>query len=169
MVGSTLVPIAVDPGSCYLAAVAILRGGFEDYGSPRRNRRWVSPPPEVSDRPESALIAFCSEAETSATLENRGARRVNLVGPRGVARGRCATVTRVLGLSYPRSSAFLGVLLAALGGLVSACGGPAAPHGTVPGGPAALRVTGDRLDGRTWLAGASARASAAGAGPLAPV
>ena len=63
-----------------------------------------------------------------------------------------------------RAASLLGIGLAAA---LAACGGPAAPP--VPprqAGPAALHVTADRLEGRTWLAGAAARAAAVGAGPL---
>ena len=66
--GATMVPIAIEPGACYLASVALIRGdsrGFRlaaDVGG-------RSPHDEVVDRPEAAAIAFCSESETSARLE----------------------------------------------------------------------------------------------------
>lgn len=71
--GETSAPIEVDPGKCYLAAVAVMRG------EPRGVRLAVELGSrvlrdEVVERPESALVAFCADLDRSAVLrvEARG-------------------------------------------------------------------------------------------------
>lgn len=66
--GSTMIPVSIEPGRCYFAAVAILRG------DPRSMRisttvgdRYVRD--DVIDRPEGSGLAFCSESEESARIE----------------------------------------------------------------------------------------------------
>lgn len=68
VVGQTMVPVPVEPGRCYLAAVAVARG------EPRGLRvaatigdRYVKD--EVSDKPEGAVVAFCAEGEESARID----------------------------------------------------------------------------------------------------
>lgn len=72
--GETLAPFAVEPGQCYLAAVALVRGDA------RALRVAVeigdrAPHDEIADRPEAAQISFC------ATTEDRAALRVEARGP----------------------------------------------------------------------------------------
>jgi len=66
--GATMVPVSIEPGRCYFAAVAVLRG------EPRSMRisatvgdRYVRD--DVIDRPEGSGIAFCSGSEESARIE----------------------------------------------------------------------------------------------------
>ncbi|UQA63387.1 hypothetical protein [Polyangium aurulentum] len=66
--GSTMVPVAVEPGRCYLAAVAIARG------EPRGLRitaavgdRYARD--EVGERGDGAALAFCAESEDVARIE----------------------------------------------------------------------------------------------------
>ena len=66
--GVTSMPIVIEPSTCYLAAVAMIRG--ESRGV--RLAAEVgdrAPHDEVSDRPEGAALAFCSESESHALLE----------------------------------------------------------------------------------------------------
>ncbi len=72
--GETLAPFAVEPGQCYLAVVALVRGDA------RALRVAVeigdrAPHDEIADRPEAAQISFC------ATTEDRAALRIEARGP----------------------------------------------------------------------------------------
>ncbi|MFO0762397.1 MAG: hypothetical protein U0359_38515 [Byssovorax sp.] len=65
--GSTQVPVEVEPGRCYLAAVALIRGEakvirFSAHVGDRTSR-------DALERPEGAAVAFCAEAERSALFE----------------------------------------------------------------------------------------------------
>lgn len=66
--GLTEVPIEVEPGRCYLAAMALIRG---DARAMRLSARVGdrAPHDDVIDKPESASIAFCAEVETSVLLD----------------------------------------------------------------------------------------------------
>ncbi len=71
--GETLVPFAVEPGQCYVAVVAQVRGDT------RSLRLAVelgdrAPRDEINDRAEAAQVAFC------ATTEDRAALRVGTRG-----------------------------------------------------------------------------------------
>ncbi|MBK9266686.1 MAG: hypothetical protein IPM54_43725 [Polyangiaceae bacterium] len=66
--GPTMIPVSIEPGRCYFAAVSVLRG------EPRGMRihatvgdRFVRD--DVIDRPEGAGLAFCSESEGAARIE----------------------------------------------------------------------------------------------------
>jgi hypothetical protein len=66
--GSTMIPVAVEPGRCYLAGVAIARG------EPRGLRitaavgdRYAKD--EVAERGDGAALAFCAENEDTARIE----------------------------------------------------------------------------------------------------
>lgn len=66
--GITTIPMTVEPGRCYLAAVSILRGesrGIRLTASlgDRTSRD------EAVERPEGAAIAFCSESERVARID----------------------------------------------------------------------------------------------------
>ncbi|MRG98100.1 hypothetical protein [Polyangium spumosum] len=72
--GPTMVPVTLEPGRCYLAAIAVARG--ESRGlrlSATVGDRYVRD--EVVDRPEGAALAFCAESEEAARIdvEARGA------------------------------------------------------------------------------------------------
>ncbi len=72
--GETLAPFAVEPGQCYLAVVALVRG------EARALKAAVeigdrAPHDEIADRPEAAQISFC------ATTEDRAALRIEARGP----------------------------------------------------------------------------------------
>jgi hypothetical protein len=66
--GVTQVPIAVSPGRCYLAAVALIRG---DARAIRLSATLGdhTPHDEALERPEGAAIAFCSGTERSAVID----------------------------------------------------------------------------------------------------
>jgi hypothetical protein len=66
--GATLVPLPVEPGRCYLAAVATVRGEPRAMRLSARIGERASRD-EVVDRPEGVTAAFCSEEEGSAELE----------------------------------------------------------------------------------------------------
>lgn len=66
--GATMVPLALEPGRCYFAAVATLRGEARSIRiSSTIGDRYLRD--DAIDRPEGIGLAFCSEAETSARLE----------------------------------------------------------------------------------------------------
>jgi hypothetical protein len=71
--GETAVPLEVEPGRCYLAAVALLRGDVRGMRlSADLGGRMLRD--EATDRAEGAAVAFCSEAEASTLMrvEARG-------------------------------------------------------------------------------------------------
>lgn len=71
--GETLVPIAVEPGECYVAVAALVRG----EGRAMRLAVEIgdrAPRDEIVDRAEAAQVAFC------ATTEDRAALRVGARG-----------------------------------------------------------------------------------------
>lgn len=72
--GETLAPFPVEPGQCYLAVVALVRG---DARSMRVTAEIGdrAPHDELGDRPEAAQVSFC------ATTEDRAALRVEAHGP----------------------------------------------------------------------------------------
>lgn len=66
--GATMIPVSIEPGRCYFAAAAVLRG------EPRSIRiaatlggRFVRD--DALDRPEGVGLAFCSDGEESARIE----------------------------------------------------------------------------------------------------
>jgi len=66
--GATMVPVAIEPGRCYFAAVGTLRGEARSIRiSSTIGDRYLRD--DVIDRPEGVGLAFCSEAETSARIE----------------------------------------------------------------------------------------------------
>lgn len=66
--GATMIPLALEPGHCYFAAVGTLRGEARSIRiSSTIGDRYLRD--DVIDRPEGVGLAFCSEAETSARLE----------------------------------------------------------------------------------------------------
>jgi hypothetical protein len=65
--GETAVPIEVEPGRCYLAAMGLLRGEARGMRlSAELSGRMLRD--ESADRSEGAAVAFCSETETSAVM-----------------------------------------------------------------------------------------------------
>lgn len=71
--GETLVPFAVEPGQCYVAAASMIRGETRLIGlSIEIGDR--APHDEITDRPEAAMVAFCATAEDHAAMrvEARG-------------------------------------------------------------------------------------------------
>jgi hypothetical protein len=71
--GETMVPFVVEPGQCYLAVAALVRGDA------RGLRLAVevgdrAPHDEIAERPEAAQVAFC------ATTEDRAALRIDARG-----------------------------------------------------------------------------------------
>jgi hypothetical protein len=66
--GTTTVPLAVEPGSCYLAAVGLVRGETRGLRLTARIGGRVARD-EVVERPEGAAVSFCAEGEDQATLE----------------------------------------------------------------------------------------------------
>lgn len=69
--GATMIPLAVEPGHCYYAAVGTLRGEARSIRiSSTIGDRYFRD--DVIDRPEGVGLAFCSEAETSVRLEVDG-------------------------------------------------------------------------------------------------
>ncbi len=66
--GVTQVPIPVEPGRCYLAAVALIRG---DARAIRMTATLGARTPhdEALERPEGAAIAFCAGTERSAMID----------------------------------------------------------------------------------------------------
>jgi hypothetical protein len=71
--GETSVPFEVEPGKCYFAAVALLRGEARGIRlSAELGSRMVRD--EAGERPESSAVAFCADLETSALMrvEARG-------------------------------------------------------------------------------------------------
>lgn len=72
--GETLSPFEVEPGQCYLAVVALVRG---DARSLRVTAEIGdrAPHDDLADRPEAAQVSFC------ATTEDRAALRVEAHGP----------------------------------------------------------------------------------------
>lgn len=71
--GETSVPLQVEPGRCYLAAVSVLRGDIRGLRlSAELGGRMLRD--EAQDRGDGAAVAFCSEAESSALMrvESRG-------------------------------------------------------------------------------------------------
>jgi hypothetical protein len=72
--GETLAPFAVEPGQCYLAVVALVRGDARALkAAVEIGDR--APHDEIADRPEAAQISFC------ATIEDRAALRIEARGP----------------------------------------------------------------------------------------
>lgn len=72
--GETLVPFAVEPGQCYLAVVASVRGDARTLkASVEIGDR--APHDEIADRPEAVQISFCATTEDHASL------RVDARGP----------------------------------------------------------------------------------------
>ena len=68
IVGQTSIPIAIEPGRCYLAAIAVARG--EPRGlrlSATLGDRYIKD--EVLDKPEGTAVAFCSESEESVQMD----------------------------------------------------------------------------------------------------
>jgi hypothetical protein len=66
--GVTSVPVAVTPGQCYLASVALVRGEARTI----RMAATVgdrAPHDEALDRPEGAAIAFCAGTSRSAVID----------------------------------------------------------------------------------------------------
>jgi hypothetical protein len=66
--GVTSVPLAVIPGQCYLASVALIRGDARTI----RMAATIgdrSPHDEALDRPEGAAIAFCAGSARSAVID----------------------------------------------------------------------------------------------------
>ncbi|MDI1432738.1 hypothetical protein [Polyangium sorediatum] len=66
--GPTMVPVTLEPGRCYLAALAVARG--ESRGlrlAATVGDRYMRD--EVVDRPEGAVLAFCAESEESARID----------------------------------------------------------------------------------------------------
>jgi hypothetical protein len=66
--GGTMIPVAVEPGRCYLAAVAIARG------EPRGLRITAAvgdhyARDEVGERGDGTALAFCAESEDAARIE----------------------------------------------------------------------------------------------------
>jgi hypothetical protein len=85
--GETLVPIAIEPGECYVAVAALVRG------EARSMRLAVeigdrAPRDEITERPEAAQVAFC------ATTEDRAALRVGARGAQPWWLGMVWRVTR---------------------------------------------------------------------------
>jgi hypothetical protein len=71
--GETSVPVEVEPGRCYLAAVSVIRGDVRGLRlSADLGGRMLRD--EALDRGDGAAVAFCSEAERSALMrvEARG-------------------------------------------------------------------------------------------------
>lgn len=71
--GETSVPLEVEPGRCYLAAVSVIRGDMRGLRlSADMGGRMLRD--EAMDRGDGAAVAFCSEAERSAFMrvEARG-------------------------------------------------------------------------------------------------
>jgi hypothetical protein len=66
--GVTQVPLAVEPGRCYLASVALIRG---DARAIRMSATLgdSAPHDEALERPEGAAIAFCAGTERSAVID----------------------------------------------------------------------------------------------------
>jgi hypothetical protein len=66
--GSTTVAVPTEPGRCYLAALGVVRGEARALRlAARLGERF--PHDEVSDRPEGAAIAFCSETTDAVALD----------------------------------------------------------------------------------------------------
>jgi hypothetical protein len=66
--GTTTVPLVVEPGTCYLSAVGVVRGETRGLRLTARIGERVARD-EVVERPEGAAVAFCAEDEEHATLE----------------------------------------------------------------------------------------------------
>lgn len=64
----TQIPIAVEPGHCYLAAAALMRGEARVIRLLSRIGDRASHD-ESADRAESAALAFCAETEDTAVIE----------------------------------------------------------------------------------------------------
>ena len=63
-----MIPVAIEPGQCYFASVAVLRGDSRSMRiSTNVGDRFVRD--AVLDRPEGAGLAFCSGGEDSARIE----------------------------------------------------------------------------------------------------
>lgn len=66
--GDTSVPVAVEPGKCYLAGVGLVRGEARGVrvgvGLGSKVLR-----DETGERPESVAVAFCADLETSAVIK----------------------------------------------------------------------------------------------------
>lgn len=73
--GETMAPFEVEPGQCYLALVALVRGDARQLrlAAEIGDR---APHDEISERPEAAQVAFCATTEDRAALrvEARGAQ-----------------------------------------------------------------------------------------------
>ncbi len=65
--GVTLVPMEVEPGRCYLASVALIRG--ESKGIRFSARVGDRSSHDALERPEGAAIAFCAGTERAALFE----------------------------------------------------------------------------------------------------
>ncbi len=66
--GVTQVPLAVEPGRCYLASVALIRGDARAFRmSATLGDR--APHDEALERPEGAAIAFCAGTARSAVID----------------------------------------------------------------------------------------------------
>jgi hypothetical protein len=66
--GVTSVPVAVAPGQCYLASVALIRGDARAIRLAATVGSRV-PHDEALDRPEGAAIAFCAGTSRSAVID----------------------------------------------------------------------------------------------------
>ena len=66
--GATSIPVEIEPGACYLAAVAMIRGESRGVRLAAEVGDRAAHD-EVSDRPDSAAVAFCSESERHALLD----------------------------------------------------------------------------------------------------
>ena len=71
--GTTELPLSVEPGACYLAAVTRLRGGLRSLTV--RARVGMTESTDVRGSNDAALVAFCSDDRTMVPLmvEARGA------------------------------------------------------------------------------------------------
>jgi hypothetical protein len=66
--GATAIPLEVQPGRCYLAAVALTRGEARQVRLSALLGDRLSRD-EVIERPEGAAVAFCAESEPAVQLE----------------------------------------------------------------------------------------------------
>ena len=66
--GVTQVPVPVEPGRCYLAAVALVRGDARSIRM-AATLGFRTPHDEALERPEGAAIAFCAGTERSAVID----------------------------------------------------------------------------------------------------
>jgi hypothetical protein len=66
--GVTQVPVPVEPGRCYLAAVALVRGDARSIRM-AATLGFRTPHDEALERPEGAAIAFCAGTERGAVID----------------------------------------------------------------------------------------------------